>query len=214
MNKINTDKTGKISKYALSLVAAITLGANSPSFGMNILEAIQHGEADTVRRLIIENGLRLINSTDIELYNTRTPLYYTCEYNRPEIARLLLENGANPNVVDLYDSTPLSEACFRNNLEIVEIMLEYGANIDESSTDQVQINKKNPDKALMAHKIEAVLDAAKIRKDRPTTVFSAKDAPKTTPVKEGKTIGTLEKIIGKLPTYERHAPGTSFRMRK
>lgn len=47
-----------------------------------------------------------------------------------EIVRLLLENGANPNVVNCNGSTALSIAIYFKNYALAELLIRYGANTD------------------------------------------------------------------------------------
>jgi ankyrin repeat protein len=63
------------------------------------------------------------------------PLHAASYNGSPEIARVLLENGANPNALehpDYSDGAALHIASYNLNvgITIVEILLEYGANVD------------------------------------------------------------------------------------
>ncbi|HYE60842.1 MAG TPA: ankyrin repeat domain-containing protein [Phycisphaerales bacterium] len=40
----------------------------------------------------------------------KTPLHYAALYERPEVAELLLEHGANPEALDYWGNTPLMYA--------------------------------------------------------------------------------------------------------
>jgi ankyrin repeat protein len=55
-------------------------------------------------------------------------LYEAVYGGRPEIVKLLLEKGANPNINMLnYGCTPLSVAAKKGDKEIVELLRCYGA---------------------------------------------------------------------------------------
>ena len=56
-----------------------------------------------------------------------TPLHVSSWFGKPEIARILLEQGANPNTPDYSGRTALHEA---SENTIAELLLEYGANVD------------------------------------------------------------------------------------
>ena len=48
----------------------------------------------------------------------------------PEIARVLLEHGANPNTVDPWGRTALHLASIEGDIAAVELLLEHGVNVD------------------------------------------------------------------------------------
>jgi Ankyrin repeats (3 copies)/Ankyrin repeats (many copies) len=56
----------------------------------------------------------------------RTPLQVALHEGHLDVARLLLDHGANANLGETYD-TPLVTAYRRNNLEVMRLLLEYGA---------------------------------------------------------------------------------------
>lgn len=47
------------------------------------------------------------------------------------IVRLLLQYGANTEVVDLYHRSPLKLAVVKNNIPIVKLLLHFGANTEQ-----------------------------------------------------------------------------------
>ncbi|MCK4517956.1 ankyrin repeat domain-containing protein [Candidatus Babeliales bacterium] len=55
------------------------------------------------------------------------PLINACKYENEEIAKLLLENGAKPNVVDKEGNTPLHLAAKNRNLELIKLLMSYEA---------------------------------------------------------------------------------------
>lgn len=57
-----------------------------------------------------------------------TPLHVAAAMQRPELTRLLLETGADPNALDVNDQTPLHHAAWANQPAIVSSLLQYGAN--------------------------------------------------------------------------------------
>ena len=72
-------------------------------------------------------------NTNLRVGNGQTPLSMAIG-NRGEhtldIARLLLEHGADPNICDIYHSTPLHEASSHGLLEVARLLLSYGAKVD------------------------------------------------------------------------------------
>ncbi|MEE1056240.1 MAG: ankyrin repeat domain-containing protein [Acutalibacteraceae bacterium] len=59
-----------------------------------------------------------------------TPLLYTCENGNYEIAELLLEYGADPNIIGKRGVTPMIEAMDSSSYDIMNLLLENGADIE------------------------------------------------------------------------------------
>jgi hypothetical protein len=92
--------------------------------GVALLKAIAYlcyNEATT----LIEQGNIDLEVTDQDGF---TPIYSACNRNNPELAKLLLEHGANPNVATKDGFTPIFKACSGKNPELAKLLLEYGAN--------------------------------------------------------------------------------------
>src|SRR6266702_296123 len=68
-----------------------------------------------------------------------TPLHLTVnispEGKAGDIARRLLEHGADPNIRDRSHLTPLHRASSRGLLEVAQVLLSYGANVDEKDEE-------------------------------------------------------------------------------
>ncbi len=62
-----------------------------------------------------------------------TALYSAVVSKQNEIAALLLENGANPDISDLYGSFPLQRAAAMGNTELVRLLLQYGADVSKKT---------------------------------------------------------------------------------
>ena len=101
---------------------------------VSFLCAVQHYEVGTIDRLIDE-GADIDGVREMGLY---PPLILAarCGYQRPEVFTLLVERGANPNVVsketEWYGWTPLFFACSQGNLDLVRLLLDRGADINAS----------------------------------------------------------------------------------
>lgn len=96
--------------------------------GYNILIASCLGDLERVRELLREDPKR----ADFLDTCKRRPLSCALEFGHGEIARLLLEHGADPNAreVETFVTYPLVVAAQRNDLEMAKILLERGANPD------------------------------------------------------------------------------------
>lgn len=80
------------------------------------------------------------NSDDFfrEQYEGITPpLHASLNMNNVQITRVLLENGANPNVQTKYDNmSALMIAAWNQSVESVRLLLEYGANPNVADKDK------------------------------------------------------------------------------
>ena len=70
-------------------------------------------------------------------WNGQTPLYYLSEYSRvsdsqsrANVARVLLEHGADVNACDGWHVTPLHLAVRKKKVDLVRVLLEHGASVD------------------------------------------------------------------------------------
>ncbi|KAE8361128.1 hypothetical protein BDV27DRAFT_148101 [Aspergillus caelatus] len=75
---------------------------------------------------LIQVGIQcdVLNGSD------RTPLAWAAEQPNTDVARLLLDNGANPNHTDDHQATPLLWAAGLGNQALVKLLLERGARPD------------------------------------------------------------------------------------
>ena len=84
-----------------------------------LCQAIAKGDYQTVKKMI-EFG------TDVN-YTSRgmTPLMYAARYNKVEIVKLLLENGAKVSLIDEKGFNALKHAELSNATETVEFLKAY-----------------------------------------------------------------------------------------
>ena len=63
------------------------------------------------------------------------PLHNACSYGHFEVAELLVKNGANVNVTDLWKFTPLHEAAAKGKYDIVKLLLQHKADPSKKNRD-------------------------------------------------------------------------------
>ncbi|ETW79583.1 hypothetical protein HETIRDRAFT_428078 [Heterobasidion irregulare TC 32-1] len=61
--------------------------------------------------------------------------HVTMNLSRPDIARILLENGARVNYVNIYGSPPIMGALMAGQTEAVEVLMEFGADMTIPDAD-------------------------------------------------------------------------------
>ncbi len=96
---------------------------------ISILEAVKEGNIETVKQ-------HLDAGTDIDekdnLWGQR-PLHQAIADGHAEIARLLIESGANVNATNNFNTTPLMLAADKSE-SIVKLLIAKGANVNAKGT--------------------------------------------------------------------------------
>src|SRR5262249_32832718 len=111
-----TNKDGRVLIVGSRISPVMTLAEE-------ILEASQHGDIATVRRLL---------NADPALVNTKgahdkTPLHLAAEKNYRELAELLIAKGADISAEVAWGMTPLQWAANMGCRDVADILLEHGA---------------------------------------------------------------------------------------
>ncbi len=82
------------------------------------------------KKLIIKGAF--INERDC---HGKTALYYACSKGNIELAELLLNNNANPNICGFNNESPLTTAILLQNSRLVRLLLKKGADIKHQIKD-------------------------------------------------------------------------------
>jgi ankyrin repeat protein len=107
--------------------------ANSPEVELEIWEAAVLGRLELTKEIHNDWGDFIINDYSRDGY---TPLQLACFFGREEVARYLVENGADVHAVSQNSMTimPIHAAAAGNHNAIVRLLLEAGA--DSNATQQ------------------------------------------------------------------------------
>jgi ankyrin repeat protein len=94
-----------------------------------LCEAVTHNDMESFDTLL-ESGVDL-EDTD---YNNFTALMYAAYRGRLEMAKKLLERGANIECRDSVGNTPLLRACFSHGYnekgtDMINLLISFGANV-------------------------------------------------------------------------------------
>ncbi|MGE5341629.1 MAG: ankyrin repeat domain-containing protein [Candidatus Omnitrophota bacterium] len=77
------------------------------------------------------NGKDYKNYADcVGPFEFSSPLFVSVSVGNIEIAKMLLNVGANPNILEGEGVTPLVEAVEKENVELVQLLLKHGAKVD------------------------------------------------------------------------------------
>lgn len=131
--------------YAVSAMVLATLASvSAPSFpaaaqfarspGGELLEAVRGSKLGEVFELLNKHGSTIINTRD---YSSReTALHIAVKRNGGDdgqIALLLLQRGADPNLRDKDGNTVLMVAISSGNGEVVPLLLKVKANVNQGN---------------------------------------------------------------------------------
>jgi len=71
----------------------------------------------------------------VEKKEGKTPLMLSARSSYPEIALYLLEQGADPDIVDSKGRNALLYALWDRNIEVIRSLIQYGSNLDQVDND-------------------------------------------------------------------------------
>jgi len=119
------------------------LVSRGATYDLTVASAI--GDLDSVRQMLDDNPSRISETRP----NGRRPLSASVEFGHDDIARLLLERGANPRweEPDAPRGTSLHAASRMGNLAMVKLLLDHGADPNEEidSTSSAMVFAASPE---------------------------------------------------------------------
>jgi ankyrin repeat protein len=116
-NSLAEQQVVKKSTTALDKNMEQVVGVNS------LMSSVTNNDIEGVR-FFAKSGKSLINARN---FGGATSLHIACRENNSEIAKILIESGAEVNVVDNEGWTPLMRAALNGNREIVKLLIQKGA---------------------------------------------------------------------------------------
>jgi hypothetical protein len=153
----------------------------------DLLAATRKGDLAKVKALLDKGA-----SVNAKSPYGQTPLFFACDRGYSEIAKLLVDRGADVNVEDtFYHATPLSWAARKNHTDIVKLLIDHGAKspamvlmmgAQSGSMDLVKIGLgKGPvDKSVLS---QALAAAAKAKNEQIVSLLKENGAVMPEPVK-------------------------------
>lgn len=91
-----------------------------------LLQACKINQKRSVQAILKRGGID-VNEQDEEC---GTPLIYACQNNALEIVKMLLDNGANPNIGNQKNITPLHFSAALGAVSIVNLLVKAGADVN------------------------------------------------------------------------------------
>ncbi|HSG28931.1 MAG TPA: ankyrin repeat domain-containing protein [Candidatus Krumholzibacterium sp.] len=114
--------------FSIALVVSI-LALSLPLLAGEIHDAVRAGDVARVRA-ILQADPGAVNERDSESQFAELPIHYAATVGNVEIARLLIEAGAQVDAGDSDNSTALGVAGMRRHVDMVNFLLEQGANVN------------------------------------------------------------------------------------
>lgn len=154
-----------------------------------LIIAISHGNVDTVKALI-KAGIGDIQKADPSAFDT-VPLIHALNENRPEMVKLLLQAGVNPNALTQQQGGPAAlHIAVRNDnkndkIQMVEDLIQAGTDIN----------------AKVSGDWTPLITAVAARSISLVKYLLENKADPTRSTSEGKTALQIAQEIGQIPAY-------------
>ncbi|KAJ5669155.1 hypothetical protein N7462_010225 [Penicillium macrosclerotiorum] len=116
-------ETGTIIQFPVRTDTEISVNTPLPIWALASSESIE------------ELKSRLLNSTKLEI-NAQDPdvgdsaLHYSATRNNPDITRLLIDHGADLDIMNKYGRTPLHLTSLYNSIDVTPVLLDAGADME------------------------------------------------------------------------------------
>lgn len=89
------------------------------------INAAINGDVKTVEEMLIAG----MPADHADVF-ARTALIKAAQFNRTDVIRLLLQNGADVHKPNRFGNTPVHLAAIRNSIDAIAVLLEHGASIN------------------------------------------------------------------------------------
>jgi hypothetical protein len=128
---------------AISLAVSLSVfqapAALADDLGDQLLSATRKSDVAQVKSLL-DKGADVNAKTR---YN-QTPLFFACDRGNVEIAKLLIEHGAEVSIKDnFYGATPLTWAMNKKNPEMIALLISSGVDPSDALRDSIESDNKD-----------------------------------------------------------------------
>ncbi len=156
--------------------AALKMSDETYEMIQQLFQLVRSSDAARMRGLF-EKGFDAPNIRD----GKGNTLLMLASYNEQlEMTRVLLENGADPQIANDMGQIPLAGAAFKGNIEMAKILIEHGADVNARMPD----GKTPLMFAAMFNRLEII------------DLFVEKGADATIQSMDGSTAETMAKMMG------------------
>lgn len=192
-------------------------------------EMYPHEKVAKIEKILIQYP-QIINypngNRDIGYYEGFTPLIIAAQYGEPDIVKLLIAKGANPNSKDYSGDTALHWAAYKGYTSVVNVLIAAGADINAKSNMNYtplmeavrQGNRNEPGHRLVVQQLIEAGANLDVQSDYSTTALmeAASEglidmvkllieagADQNIKDKQGKTAADRAKVLGFKKQYEK-----------
>ncbi|XP_046584342.1 oxysterol-binding protein-related protein 1-like [Haliotis rubra] len=110
-----------------------------------------------------ETSTAKVKRSSMETHSTRgwTPLHLASYFGHYDTVKILLENGADLNIVNTVGDTPLHQAAHTAREQVLTVLLEYGADVMAVNSEghQPKHLARNPN-------VKRLIEAAEVHESR------------------------------------------------
>ena len=132
---------------AIILVLAGTTGETRADNLLFFVDAVRENRIDDVKELLRDGAD--VNAQD--MFGGNTGLHWAARQGAAAMARLLIDNGADPNARNDADETPLHWAAAEGRKEIVVMLIARGAKVNAAA-----MGGETPLRRAEAHKQDEI----------------------------------------------------------
>lgn len=132
-----------------------------------------------------------INYQDL---NDRTQLHYAAEKGKYNIAKALIEKGADVNIKDNIDWTPLHHAASNGKAAVAKLLIEHGANVNAKGGIEVVSGRKRNETPLHEASRYNHIEIVKVLVEHGANI-NEKNFEKITPLHEAVKHYESEKMV-------------------
>jgi len=108
-----------------------------------LLRTCKHGDSLAIKHIREESLAKLIaDGADVRVYDLQSKLstlHIVASFKETNLAKMLLDAGADPNVRDANGQLPLNIAAEFYNQDIIDLLLEKGANVEEAHKNTLEL---------------------------------------------------------------------------
>lgn len=132
---MNMKSTNMLFATILALTSGMALQSgplHTSEANTQLFKAVLQNDVPAAKNAL-KNGAQVNN----KLYDHghATPLHCAATFGHTEVARLLLDNGANINITADSNTTALQLAALQGHVPMVQLLVKRGANVNSQNTD-------------------------------------------------------------------------------